>query len=300
MSVWVIASIAFKLCVYLAVALAIGGVSCLVLTAAGISRDDVARVPGYRGTVAGCLVGLLASSAYFFVRVGDFAGSGIAGIFDPPLVLILWESPVGHALQYRLFGFTLLIGLLLTYPLMPSDWRVWQWCVLTVLYLAAIASLAVTFSLTGHSAELGPLASVAVTLHVLIALWWAGALYPLCRATSTLDKCTLQKVLHRFGIIAGGLLLLMVLAGGTLFYILLFIPDEAVSPGYAVAITVKLALVALLFSIAASHKWRTVPRLLLEGGLVSFRRSLRWEMAAMLAVLAVTAMFSTVIGPFGT
>lgn len=298
MSTWVIASIALKLCVYLAVALAIGGVSCMALTGAEVSRDDAAVVPGYRGAVAGCLFGVLASTAYFFVRVGDFAGSGAAGIFDPVFVQILWESPVGNALQYRLFGFSLLIGMLFTCPLVPSIWRVWHWCLLSVLYLIATASLAVTFSLTGHSAELGAVASVAVIVHVLIALWWAGALYPLWRATFALDKSALQRVLHRFGIIAGVLLLLMVLGGGTLLYVLLFIPTESVSAGYAAAIIGKLALVALLFCIAAVHKWRSVPRLLLEGGLVNFRRSLCWEMAVMLTVLAVTAILSTVIGPF--
>ena len=298
MSAWLAASVAFKLCIYLAVAAAIGGCFTVILAGACRPRPSEWSMPGFRGTLALCVVGLLASSTYFFVRVGDFSGSGLAGMFDPLVARINWESPVGEALRFRLLGFTLLIAVMATYRLLPLGWMTWQYWLAAFVYLAAAFMLAVTFSFTGHSVELGIAGTVAITVHVMAALWWAGALYPLWRATDSLEPIALQNLLHQFGVIAAGSLFLMVLAGGVLLYLLLIAPVESVSPVYAVTITAKLLLVAGLFLIAALHKWRAVPRLLAPAGRVSFRRSLFLEVVLMFAVLVLTATFSTVLGPY--
>jgi putative copper resistance protein D len=157
--------------------------------------------------------------------------------------------------------------------------------------------LASTFSFVGHSTELGVEGSIAVTMHVAVALWWAGSLYPLWRATQSLQPESLQMALYRFGHIASGLLVGMILGGAVLLYLLVIAPDGEVSTVYATAVFVKLTIVTILFGIAAMHKWRSVPHLLQQGRIAAFQRSLGLEITLMLLVLALTSVLSSAIGP---
>ncbi len=300
MTPWLLAGIALKLSVYLATAAAIGGSFALFLVAGAGKHVANEAVPGRRGIFSLCILGMFVSGAYFFVRVGEFAGMGWAGAFDPPLMQILWESPVGNVLQHQLAGFTLTTIVLAACPRGRLPDGRWQRPVLGLCYMAALTLLALAFSLQGHSTEHGLIGGAAVTVHVLMALWWAGALYPLWRASDSLDNTALQRVLHRFGLVATGPLLLMVLAGGALLYTLMFAPSGVIESAYAAAVIAKLSLVALLFAIAALHKWRTVPLLMEAGGRARFRRSLSLELILMFAVLALTAVFTTAVGPLDT
>lgn len=298
---WVVASVALKLSVCLATAAATGGIFTVALIAGEARRSGTGgHLPGHHGTLLLCVAGLFLSGGYFFVRVGDFAGGGIAGMLDPALTQILWESPVGSGLRYRLAGFTLAIALLVAVSRGRLPETLWPRCALIACYAVTVGLLALAFSVGGHSAEHGLTGRSAITIHVLMALWWAGSLYPLWRATGSLDPVDLQRVLHRFGAVASGLLLLLVLAGGALLYVLVFAPAARVSCAYATAIISKLALVGLLFCIAALHRWRSVPRVLTEGGRYGFRRSLALEFGLMLAVLSLTAFLTTAIGPYAS
>lgn len=298
MSGWVVASVAVKLCIYLAVAAGIGGGFALGLIASRGQLPRGARIPGAIGTVAVCALGIAASTAYFFLRVGDFAETGLAGMFDPLFVQILWESPVGTALQERLLGFALLLLALAAFLGLAGRPGSRALAAIALLYVCAAAIIARTFNFTGHSTDLGLPGSLAITAHVLAALWWAGALYPLWRATSRLDLTPLQLVLHRFGVLAGGLVSVVLIAGVVLLLLLLRSRAGDISLYYAVIFVAKLALVVGLLLIAALHKWRSVPRLPLPGGLAAFRRSLRVEIVVVFAILVATAVLSTALGPF--
>jgi putative copper resistance protein D len=103
--------------------------------------------------------------------------------------------------------------------------------------------------------------------------------------------------LYRFGHIASGLLVGMILGGAVLLYLLVIAPDGEVSTVYATAVFVKLTIVTILFGIAAMHKWRSVPHLLQQGRIAAFQRSLGLEITLMLLVLALTSVLSSAIGP---
>jgi len=298
MTGWVVASVALKLCVYLAAAAGIGGGSALALLAVRGGLTPRSRLPGAKGIFSVCLLGIPACAAFFFTRVGEFAEAGPAGMFDPVFVRILWESPVGAALQGRILGFTLLLSALMLL-LVRREFRkdsALTGTLLLLFFAAVITSR--TFHFTGHSAELGLPGNLAITAHVLATLCWAGALYPLWRATGRLDIKPLQEVLHRFGVLAAGLVSIVLIAGIVLLLLMFLSRTGDISLYYALVFASKLALVVALLLIAALHKWRAVPRLPLPGGLAAFRRSLGLEIAVAFAILVATAVLSTALGPF--
>ncbi len=298
MTGWAVAGVIAKFCLYLAGAAGIGGIFTLLLirTCQGSTPGEAA--PGTRGVLAGCCLGLVTAVVYFLVRVGEFAASGLSGMTDPVFIEILWQSPEGSALVGKAAGFVaLILALALSFraAIQPGSRRLYA---AIVLYIGGAAAIAYTFSFTGHSANLGSLGSAAIALHVLAALWWAGALYPLWKATGRLAAGPLQVVLHRFGQIAAGVVLMVVVAGGTLLYLLIGSRIGEVTLGYALGLGAKLSLVVLLFLLAAYHKWVAVPRLSRPGGTARFQRSLIAEVATALAILAATAILSTALGPF--
>lgn len=298
MTAWVAASVALKVLIYLAAAAGIGGGFSLLLIANRGQLHDRERLPGARGVKTACALGVPAAIGYFLVRVGDFAAEGIAGMVDPLYVQLLWESPVGSTLQVRLIGIALLLVALAGPPPQRGRPGATRLACRALCYAVGALMTAASFNLTGHSAELGTAGSLLVTAHVAAALCWAGALYPLWFATSSLDVGRLQQVLHRFGVLAAGLVAVVLLAGSMLLFVILSSQAADMAGYYIAAMAFKMALVITLLLIAAHHKWRSVPRLERPGGLDAFRRSLRLECAVVLVIVMATAVLSTVLGPF--
>jgi putative copper export protein len=129
--------------------------------------------------------------------------------------------------------------------------------------------------------------------------YWVGAFYPLARIARGADLPRIARIMKRFGDLAvvavGGL----IAAGALLLWLMLETPLALFESIYGRLMAVKLLLVAGLLSLAAMNKLRLTPALFAGDALAlrRLRNSIGAEMTLATVVLAVTAAFTTIVGP---
>lgn len=281
-----------KLLVYLGGAAVIGGLFIGVLAKGQLNLMVSVR----RFVLLGAFIGLLAVGINFLAQVGSFAESGWQGMIDTTYVAMLWDSSIGQSVGLRAGAFGLSLVLIVFAWFRPIDERFPGSLTLAFFSVAALL-LAASFNLIGHSSELPVLIRLLLSLHVLIALLWMGSLFPLWKACRTMDVSALQALMHRFGVIAMGLVGVLILCGGVVAYQLLGSVMELVTTLYGLMLLAKIALVALILGLAAWHKFRLVPELTAESSSVRLQRSIQWEGLVGLIILVVTLLLTTMVGP---
>ena len=294
MDFWELALVIAKWFIYVGQAAASGG----ILTLAVIDMRRPHHVPllpdARRLLMAGC-AGVVAAVASFFLQTGAFADAGLGGMFDQDLVAFLWDSPVGTATLMRAFGMLLpLAGLCLALVMGAASGRlmiVAGFCVPGVLFTGW------SFTMDGHVVELGVAHRALLALHVVLALCWAGALYPLWRACGRFSSQALKDLMHDFGSLAMWLVPLLLGAGVALLWALLDAPWELFVTPYGLAFTLKIVLVLAVLLLAARHRWVLVPALFDDCTGRQLRQSIAGEALLLAMVLLLTALLSGVIGP---
>lgn len=316
-SAWTIASILCKLLMYGGAAMAVGGILTTLLisfTNKQVSSASKQPTPPMHGEIPGVicviaasvLLGIGAAAANFFVQVGNFADVGPAGMFDPALRDILWQSQVGTAAAFQITGFLLALGVIaVPYILFRPGNSVFQKNVprklrAPVAAAAVVAGLAISyaFTLAGHSVDYGLAGSAAILLHTFAVFWWMGSLYPLWRATHVLDRQDLHTAMARFGTIAAGFVAVVLAAGSVLLWLMVDSPGDILFTRHGQLLGLKLVFVCTILGLAARHKWRLVPHLERDGnGRAKLRRSIAWEIAVAAIILVLTAVLSTAVSP---
>lgn len=284
-SLWLPALVFVKLLLYLALSTTLGGLFLLS------QNQDLPRLRHsvWRYVLWGCGLGLLAAISQFFLQTGQFADSGLAGMWDSAIMGILWNSPIGTSLQ--IYAITwLLIGILLL--LIKHRTSRFYW----LLALLALV-LPIVFTLTGHTAEQSIWIRIILYLHAVIALWWMGSLFPLWRSCKEVSVIPLQRLMHRFGVIAAGFVPLLLVAGITVAYQLTGSIENLLNSTHGQWLLLKVLLVMVLLGLAALHKFRLVPQLRSPHVVKRLQRSISIEMAVGLLVLLVTSLLSTAFGP---
>jgi putative copper resistance protein D len=283
---------ATKLLIYLGGAAVIGGLFIAVLAKGQLSLMMSVR----RFVLLGSVIGLLAVGINFIAQVGSFAESGWAGMIDATYVTMLWNSSIGQSAGLRACVFGLSLTLIVFVGFRPVDEHFPGSLTITLFSVAALL-LAASFNLIGHSSALPVLARLLLSLHVLIALLWMGSLFPLWQACRTMDVSSLQRLMHRFGVVASGLVSVLIICGGVVAYQLLGDVMELVTTPYGLMLLAKVAFVALILGFAAWHKFRLVPGLATENSSTRLQRSIQWEGLTGLIILVVTLLLTTVAGP---
>ncbi|MEX0309631.1 MAG: copper-binding protein, partial [Tateyamaria sp.] len=157
---WGVATVATKFALYLGVLVSAGTVFVsLIFQIAHIRRVSVAFAA----------LGLVAALLGF--SIGGAALTGDAGgMIDLEMLGLLWTTPVGTALAFRVSGLALLIaGLMLG--------RVGIW----IAALGGILALW-SFATIGHvPAKDTPWLSALLLIHLIVAAFWIGILGPLQR-----------------------------------------------------------------------------------------------------------------------
>ena len=223
-------------------------------------------------------IGLFSSIANFAISAALLTGD-MRGMIDAEMLGILWQTPAGTALFWRVIGFGIIVVGLLT--------RGFAWPIA----MGGSAITLQTFAQVGHvhlGIDDGIGASVAPLLLLVhlggIALW-VGVLWPLYRMTaSVVHMADASRVAERFGRLALYFVPVLLAAGGGLTYLLVDTPAELVSSGYGRTILAKLGLVAVLLGFAAANKFRFVPRL--RHGDVGALRSLHRAVTAEIVLFA--------------
>jgi copper resistance protein D len=285
LSVWDAASIAVKTMTYAATLGAAGAVFFLGVCGPLIADEDRPRI---RSLVVGlAALSVFAGGAQILVSAGSMADDA-AGMWDGSLIHMVWQAGAGRANAIRA------IGLLLAALGVLSDRPPW-WALL------GAATAATSFAWTGHARALNPdvLPVLLVSAHLLGIAFWLGALAPLLIVSRNGDVTIIAATSARFGssavFVVGGLMA----AGVALLWMLLGDVTALWSSAYGRSVMLKLAFVGCLLCFAAFNKLRLTPRLLAgdSQALRSLRTSIRFEMMLGAVILAVTASFTTLIGP---
>ncbi len=298
---WVLAAFISKVLLYLGVAFSIGGFFSYQLLFSRYGSYPALATTIIRYIAAGAFLGLLASIAAFLVQVGSFANNGLTGMLDPALSGIILHSPSGHVQLGRVAAFAL-ITTLACYKLYARTLR-WNMAEQLVMLFSCIY-LAVSFALLGHATNLGPVAQILISLHVLGISLWMGALFPLWKASRYIQGQPLQDSMHLFGKVASLIVAILVICGASVAVLLFKDLQTLTGTLYGQFFLLKLALVSVLLLLAALNKWLITPRLSHHANGAVFAgkmaRHLSYlitvEMLVGLSILGITAALTTIIG----
>lgn len=225
------------------------------------------------------------------IQAGAFAGTGISGIWDGFMLQLMWQSPVGDAVLLRALGFSLIV---ITCLVSVSPHSV----LVKIIWSIAVLILAAGFAASGHTRDLGLVAQIALSVHVLIMAWWLGSLWPLWRACFLSNTDDLRSLMHRFGQWAVLPVLLLLASGLFLTWQLLGSLSALFNTEYGVALAIKLSVVLAILIVASLNKIRWVPMLLRDQtARKKLAASIRWESVLAVSILVVTAIFTTLVGP---
>lgn len=272
---WGLAAIAIKFTLYLG-----------LLTAAGtVIATLMFRLDRTRGlALTFGVLGLVAAVLAFSLRGANLTGDA-SGMIDPEMLGLLWGTPVGAALMYRVVG----LGLLITGLFMG---RVGLW----VSMLGGIMAIW-SFDHVGHVAGRDTLLlDIALTFHLFAVALWIGILTPLKRLVSQpTTYAAAANVGHRFGVVASVAVPALIIVGGYMGYQLVGSFTALIDTGYGQALIIKVVLVTSLLGLAAANKLRFIPDLRTgnQAAASHLAKSLTFEWFVILAVLGVTAVLTS-------
>ena len=237
---------------------------------------------------AAAIAAMVLVAGHYALEAARMAGD-MAGLWDPALQRMAWNSPAGAAFICRLFGL-----LLIAMGLRRSGGR---W---TIVAIGGVVLTAGSFTLMGHTSvhvHRGALAALLM-LHLLIVAFWFGALWPLYAASLRETPVRAADLIERFTALATWLVP-VILAAGTAMAVLLLPNVAALSEPYGELLIAKVVGFALLMGLAAANKWRLGPALVsgtAQSGR-SFRRSVATEYVLIAVVLAITAVMTSLFSP---
>ncbi|MEL6959659.1 MAG: CopD family protein [Pseudomonadota bacterium] len=279
---WAIAAIIAKAAGYGAALLAMGGpLFVLVFPSSSTDVRQLAR----KVAVIAALTGLAVLALRFGIRAARISGMGLPGAIDPMMLGFVWDSPLGVAAIWRGAGELLVVALLIGGIVGLSAG------------LIGALLIAVSYTFVGHS--LGDprwLLASLLTLHLLAAAFWIGALLPLRHAVGQADGV---RLLHRFGSIASFTVALLVVVGLIFAWLMTGSISNLLSTAYGWTLLAKLGVVAGLMALAALNKWRFVPALAsgTPAAVPHLRRSIQIEVIAVLLILLATATLTSITTP---
>ena len=280
-----LATVVVKALAYLASLTAAG--SALVLASLTKLDRDTRRMVGRLGLGCAFTAGL-ASAALIPVDAIYLAGGSWAGAADPVLTGMVAASPVDESLGVRIAGLAV-VAVLFISGRAPR--------------IAAVAGAGIvcaSFAFRGHVlAEPRVILGALVTAHLLGLAFWIGAFAPLHRLAGHADPIRAGTAAAEFGRRALWVVPALAVAGATLLVLLTGNPLDAVETTYGRLLAVKLAVFVLLLGLAAFNRLRLTPALLAgdAGAGVRPRRSIGLEFAAVLIILATTAILTTIASP---
>ena len=269
----------------------------LLYQAAGMAIFDVAfgarlgtpDATRLRSAGAGaCLGAAVLVCGHYLMQPARMAGA-FAGILDSSLQGMVLHSPSGAALALRLAGLILILVSMLS----SQGGR-------RIAASLGVLLLAVAFALTGHTSvhTHRPVLATLLVVHVLIGMFWFGALVPLWLSAGRDPGPQTAGLIAAFSAAAVWIVPLILLAG--LLMTALLVPGlAAFTQPYGQLLIVKVCLFAVLMGLAAANKWRFGPAISAGNALATrrFRISLVLEFALICVVLAVTACLTTFFSP---
>ena len=279
---WAIAAIIAKAVGYGMALLAIGGPLFILVFRS--SSNDVRQLARKVAVIA-ALIGLAVLALRVGIRAARISGMGLSGAVDPIMLGFVWDSPLGAAAIWRGVGELLVMALLIRGIVGLSAG------------LIGALLIAVSYTFVGHSlSDPRWLLASLLTLHLLAAAFWIGALLPLRHAVGQPEGA---RLLHRFGNVASLTVALLVVVGLIFAWLMTGSFSNLLSTAYGWTLLAKLGVVSGLMALAALNKWRFVPALAsgTPAAVPHLRRSIQIEAIAVLLILLTTATLTSITTP---
>jgi putative copper export protein len=195
------------------------------------------------------VVSAIAGCARILLLAGSMSGD-LSGMFDASLARMILNGGEGRATGLRLAGLALCAAGLST----TARAQIYS--------LTGAVIAATSFAWVGHVHALpGLLPSLVLSLHLLGASFWLGALLPLLIVAHGADS-EIAAVAARFGKLALAVVGLLLVAGAGILWTLINDASAFWSSPYGEMMAIKLLAVALMLSMAAANKLYLTPRLL--------------------------------------
>jgi putative copper resistance protein D len=271
---------------FVAIFQAAGNAMFLAMFRSGLSAAAEQRIRTHARIAA--VAGLVLAVLHYVLTPARMAGS-FGGTFDPELEALLLESNAGGAHIVRVVGLALLLLSLDRATRLNS-----------IAAAGGVALTIVSFALMGHTAihplrwALAPL----LLVHVAVAAFWFGALSPLLVVARYEPPQSAGALVARFSRLALRAVPLIFVCGVLLAVLMIQSFAELGTPYGALVLAKGLAF-GVLMALASLNKWRYGPRLneRAAGAASSFERTVIAEWALIAAVLAGTAVLTSLFAP---
>lgn len=172
------------------------------------------------------------------------------GEWQPFVLALALESGFGTALKIKALGVATIVVASFAAALRVP------------VYLFGSAMVAYGFSASGHTQSLNPTwGPVLITVHVWIASFWLGSLWPLCRALFKGEREAALVFIEEFALAALVLIPVLLLVGVWLMLALNGWPSQWTWNGYQKVLVLKVIGVFLLLGFALWHRKALTPKL---------------------------------------
>lgn len=234
------------------------------------------------------LAALVLTVCHHLLLPARMAGS-FAATFDPLLEEMVMRSNMGPAHAIRVAA----LGLLAVSLDESTRFKI-------ITSLSGVALTLLSFALMGHTTihDLRWLLAPLLLVHIGIAAFWFGALWPLYLVA---DRETIEhagRIITRFSAIAVWSVPLILLCGVAMAAV--FIGDlDALVTGYGGMLIFKTAAFAVLLGLAVLNRRRFGPAIVAaqHAAAAAFKRVVRIEWALIACVLLATALLTSIFSP---
>lgn len=274
-------SILVKAAMYVGALLAAGSIINLWLLT---ELDAVARRRLRRVAAVSAVAGVVFGGLGIPLRAAFLYG-GFEGAVDPVMLQVVLFSPLGYSVG------VMALGLAAVFVVVLDHRRTGLIALLGALLVAG------SFALRGHAvSQPRAILSALFAIHIVAASFWIGGFYPLHDMAGR-GAAAAARTADRFGRAALVMVGLLILAGTSLLWLLAGNPIAALAQPWGQFIALKLMIVAGLLGLAGLNKLRLTPALAATGDGGPLCRSIRWEAAAFLAILLITAAITSLVAP---
>ncbi|KKL79842.1 hypothetical protein LCGC14_2010760 [marine sediment metagenome] len=296
-SEWSVLLLLLKLASYSALAALAGTFLIRFIIASNLSGHHFISFSQYlkRWQIQCVALGFIAVILQVPIEAGAIAESGVAGMLDPFMQEIVWQSVIGEQALFR--GAALFVAMIVA-----LNWRInikhrFAVVINNTVMLVLLISIAYSFTFTGHSANENGLVKSILTFHLLAIASWVGSLWPLYKSCTILSVHEVKKVMHLFGHLAIIVVFVLLISGLALLLNYLHSLSALFTSSYGQLILLKLLLVSAMLMMGAWHKLILVPRITQKQHVGTLKRSISVEMLIAAFVLITTSVFTTLVGP---
>ena len=228
-------------------------------------------------------LGIIVSLGTFFSVAGNMGGDFVSAI-DMIMLRLAFESKLGLASLIALLGFVILRVTNKSTSQLGF-----------VISLIGLILVLLSFVISGHSTKDGFITQSLLLIHLVGISYWLGSLLPFSWMCISDDDENLYIITHRFGVLAIGYIMALMISGFIFAYHLIGSFYALINTSYGNVLLAKLVAVFLILSLGALNKFKLVPLLIKNPtvGAKRLRSSVNFEILLALIILGFSSLLTT-------